>query len=175
MRASLTAAVLVTATLGGCTRRALPPVDPSRYQVAGDTGVFGPGPVAISADGREMVIELTRAANVWFYNAHPNGWVELLRSDALRPGRTAVSIPWNALDARGLATAVMGGLIEHPRLRYRDALVVVMWERGVNIEPQTIAGGSFAQFQSPRATDPAAVPIMMFGDRRVRWISYSFR
>jgi hypothetical protein len=167
--------VLSLASLGGCARRALPPVDPARYQMAGDTGVFGPGPVAMSDDGREMVFELTRAANVWFYNAHDNGWVELLRSDALRPGRTTVTIPWNALDARVLATAVMGGLTEHPRLRYRDALVVVMWERGVNIEPRTIAGGSFAQFQSPRAPEPASIPAMMFGDRRVRWISYSFR
>jgi hypothetical protein len=140
--------------------------------MAGDTGAFGPGLVAITADGRNVVVELKRPGTARFYNVHRDGRVDLLSTTALPRGRTQVSLPlWAGERLSGRRTRqqeLVNAMAAHPSQRLREALLLVVWERGTDPdrgEPRMLVDPS----------DPSEVPTVLFGDRPVLWASYLIR
>jgi hypothetical protein len=166
------------------------PIAPARAAVSGDTARFGSGPVALSVDGRHVVLQLKRPARAWFFNAHPGGWVDLLTIRSVPEGRSEIVVPYTAVDRRGGAYAAsdvftsvttrrdldrMGTPLAHGRVRTRDALLVVVHDGTVAPDPH-VDGGGYRFFRVVDDADPASVPEVMFRSRPgVAWASYMIR
>ncbi len=85
--------VLLLLGTAACHAAPLSPLSPERLQRSGNVRRFGAGVAGMSADGRHVRMVLEAPAWVLFYNAHPDGWAELLASERISNGGRTVIIP----------------------------------------------------------------------------------
>jgi hypothetical protein len=186
--------------LTACRGPAPEPLAPQRVRAVGHMAVYGRGPVAMTSDGRYLVLELAQPADARFFNVHADGWVELLGVRSLRRGRTEVSLPLHALEraggspfgtparqscrtvervaARGRRSSQVicrdvEGAPAHPspRARYRDALLIVLSERAAPVRGR-LYPSAFA-FRLADASSPhQLVPELLFPGLPVSWAAY---
>jgi hypothetical protein len=212
---AISAAPAALAIAAACASRPLQPVAPSRISAVGSMEQFGAGAVAMSGDGRYVVMELAMTARVAFFNAHPDGWLELLDTRTVRRGRTEISLPLNALERTGgsafgaapanpsmqncttrpgintteRGTARRNCLAQNaaeearrgavlspsPRVRFRDALLIVVWDQARDPDPPP-GDLSYEQFRVPGGSAVyRAVPEIMFRTRVTSWAAYFIR
>ena len=169
-----TLTVLPLLLLAACSRGPAG-LAPESMAVAGDTGQFG-APVAMTRDGRHVVMDLKEGSNVWFFNVSPEGWADLLHARPLPAGRSEVALPRAGINTtnpmgtggRGRADIHRRATMTRTRLLRRDALLIVVWPRGVDPAPTFNTNHLLVDLQQPQFE----VPEMMFEGRRTAWASY---
>ena len=86
--------LLVVLPLAACSSRpTLSPIAPERYAAAGDTARFGPGPIALDAQGRLVQVDLRVAASVVTF-VLSRSWVRMMDVRYLPAGRHTIP-PWS--------------------------------------------------------------------------------
>jgi hypothetical protein len=79
--------LLAAGALAACAGRVdLAPIPPSLYQAAGDTAVFGKGPVALDPYGRMVALELRAGGTVFLYSMDRQFNLRLLEARPIEPG-----------------------------------------------------------------------------------------
>lgn len=158
--------------LSACTSRPPSAIEPARLSATGDTQLFG-RPSAMTGDGRHVVLELKQAANATFFNVHPDGWVDVLISRSLPAGRTEVALPRTELERgtswRGRSMeAQRRSAMARQRLLRREALLVVVWQRGTDVAPTWRNERLLVESNLPEYE----VPEQMFEGRATTWAAW---
>lgn len=164
MNSTLVIIAAAAAAVSACSRGPAP-LAPDRIVAAGDTGQFGSGPVAMTSDGRHIVMELKEGSNAWFFNISNEGWADLIDRRPLPAGRTEVALPRSLLYAGRNVTRTG---TSRTRLLRREALLIVVWPRGVEPAPTFNTNHQLVDEIQPQFE----VPEVMFDGRRTSWASW---
>jgi len=132
------ALVLSVAALFACAAHpTLEPIAPRRYLAAGDTAVFGRGPIALDPDGRLMRLDLRVTASMVTFRMNLQNVIVMMDNRHLPPGLHTIP-PWRpgSVPARFVTAVPPGSFQMSGGFRPgQEALLIVVtdedWRMGI--------------------------------------------
>ena len=125
------------AALGCAAHPTLEPIAPGRYLAAGDTAVFGRGPIALDPDGRLVRLDLRVTASIVTFRMNLQHVIVMMDNRHLPPGLHTIP-PWRpgTQPARFVSSVPQGSFDMSGGFRPgQEALLIVVtdedWRMGI--------------------------------------------
>jgi len=153
------ALLLSTAAVWACAAHpTLEPIAPRRYMAAGDTAMFGHGPIALDPDGRLMRLDLRTTASMVTFRMNLQHVIVMMDNRHLPPGLHTIE-PWRpgSQPGRFVSSVPQGNFQLSGTFRPgQEALLIVVtdedWRMGVpRLMPSNVMTPSYALEQLGRS------------------------